>query len=86
MWAVLKRGEHIPGYLVRFGTTAIRIALEIGANVVAADLSPLMRAPPCATSRSDIDGVRVEVAVRASTTQADVVRHASRRIGGCLTA
>jgi SAM-dependent methyltransferase len=62
-WAALKPGERVLDIGCGVGTTAIRIARETGADVVAADISPLMRARALRNvARSGIDRVRVEAA------------------------
>lgn len=62
-WAALKPGERVLDIGCGVGTTAIRIARETGADVVAADISPLMRERALRNvGRSGVDRVRVEVA------------------------
>jgi len=62
-WAALKPGERVLDIGCGVGTTAIRMARETSADVVAADISPLMRERARRNvARSGIDGVRVEAA------------------------
>jgi len=62
-WAALKPGERVLDIGCGVGTTAIRIARETGADVVAADISPLMRVRALRNvARSGVNGVRVEAA------------------------
>jgi SAM-dependent methyltransferase len=60
-WAELRPGDRVLDIGCGVGTTAIRIARETGASVVAADLSPLMRERATHNvRRSDVKGVVVE--------------------------
>lgn len=62
-WAALKPGERVLDIGCGVGTTAIRIARETGADVVAADISPLMRARALRNvAHSGTDRVCVEAA------------------------
>jgi len=62
-WAALTPGERVLDIGCGVGTTAIRIARETSADVVAADISALMRGRALRNvARSGIDRVRVEVA------------------------
>lgn len=62
-WAGLRPEDRVLDIGCGVGTTAIRIARETGASVVAADLSPLMRERAARNVRSSgVDGVVVEMA------------------------
>jgi cyclopropane fatty-acyl-phospholipid synthase-like methyltransferase len=62
-WAAVQPGERVLDIGCGVGTTAIRIARETGAEVVAIDFSSLMREHTVRNvARSGIDRVRVEAA------------------------
>jgi len=74
-WAGLQPGERVLDIGCGVGTTAIRFARETGADVVAADISPLMRerAIRNVTAAGMRDQVRVEAADILALPYADDV-------------
>ncbi len=62
-WAALRPGERVLDIGCGVGTTAIRIARQAGADVVAADISPLMRQRALRNvAHAGVDRVQVEAA------------------------
>lgn len=66
-WADVQPGERVLDVGCGVGTTAIRLAQECGAEVVAADVAPLMRERTAA----NVSGSKV--ASRVSVEEADIL-------------
>jgi cyclopropane fatty-acyl-phospholipid synthase-like methyltransferase len=67
-WADLKPGERVLDVGCGVGTTAVRLAREHDAQVVAADLSPLMRERASRAVHTAGLAHRIEVAEPTSST------------------